>query len=136
MTIITNTILRLMKKMTSLRTLLEKVGYDDIDERTKAANEIVRQEFKTAFTDYAERMGMDIDHVKNPEYKDIDYFKFFVNFDPESPENKERLFSLKLNIFEQVDVKNSDVSERTKSAKTAIRKSSDPIEVSYILSNF
>ena len=42
--------------------------------------------------------------------------------------NKERLFSLKLNIFEQDDVKNSDVSERTKSAKTAIRKSGDPIE--------
>ena len=110
------------------KALLEKVGYDDIDERTKAANEIVRQEFKTAFTDYAERMGMNVDHIKNPEYKDIDYFKFFINFDPESPENKERLFSLKLNIFEQDDVKNSDVSERTKSAKTAIRKSSDPIE--------
>ena len=108
--------------------LLEKVGYDDIDERTKAANEIVRQEFKTAFTNYAERMGMTIDYEKNPEYKDIDYFKFFINFDPENPENKERLFSLKLNIFEQDDVKNSDVSERTKSAKTAIRKSSDPIE--------
>ena len=38
------------------------------------------------------------------------------------------MFSLKLNIFEQDDVKNSDVSETTKSAKTAIRKSSDPIE--------
>ena len=110
------------------KALLEKVGYDDIDERTKAANEIVRQEFKTAFTDYAERMGMNIDHVKNPEYKDADYFKFFVSFNPESPENKERLFSLKLNIFEQVEVKNSDVSDKTKIAKTAIRKSSDPIE--------
>ena len=64
------------------KALLEKVGYDDIDERTKAANEIVRQEFKTAFTDYAERMGMNIDHVKNPEYKDADYFKFFVSFIP------------------------------------------------------
>ena len=33
---------------------------------------------------------------KNPEYKDIDYFKFFINFDPENPENKERLFHLNL----------------------------------------
>jgi len=73
-------------------------------------------------------MGMNIDHVKNPEYKDADYFKFFVSFNPESPENKERLFSLKLNIFEQVEVKNSDVSDKTKIAKTAIRKSNDPIE--------
>ena len=55
---------------------------------------------------------------------------FFVSFNPESPENKERLlFSLKLNIFEQVEVKNSDVSTKTKSAKTAIRKSNDPIEI-------
>jgi len=110
------------------KALLEVTSYEDIDNRTKAANEVVRQEFKDAFYRYAERMGMTIDYEKNPEYKDIDYFKFFINFDPESPENKERLFSLKLNIFEQDDVKNSDVSERTKSAKTAIRKSGDPIE--------
>ncbi len=51
------------------KALLEKVGYDDIDDRTRAANEIVRQEFKTAFADYAERMGMNIDPEKNPEYK-------------------------------------------------------------------
>ena len=31
-------------------------------------------------------------------------------------------------------MKNSDVSERTKSAKTAIRKSGDPIKFSYGLS--
>ena len=58
----------------------------------------------------------------------FNYFKFFINFDSQSPENKERLFSLKLNIFEQVEVKNSDVSDKTKIAKTAIRKSNDPIE--------
>ena len=71
---------------------------------------------------------MTSDSEKNPEYKDVDYFIFFIIFDSESPENKERLFSLKLNIFEQVEVKNSDVSDKTKIAKTAIRKSNDPIE--------
>ena len=118
------------------KALLEKVGYDDIDERTKAANEIVRQEFKTAFTDYAERMGMNIDHVKNPEYKDADYFKFFVSFDPESSEDKERLFSLKLNVFEQVEVKNADTSDNSKKSKTAIRKSTDPIQILSLLQSF
>ena len=111
------------------KALLEKVGYDDIDDRTRAANEIVRQEFKTAFANYAERMGMNIDPEKNPEYKDADYFNFFVSFDSENPEHKERLFSLKLNIFEQDEVKNADTSERSKSAKTAIRKATQPYQI-------
>ena len=118
------------------QALLEKFGYDVIDERTKAANEIVRQEFKTAFADYAERMGMNIDPEKNPEYKDADYFKFFVSFDLESPEDKERLFSLKLNVFEQVEVKNADTSDNSKKSKTAIRKSTDPIQILSLLQSF
>ena len=44
-------------------------------------------------------------------------------------ENKERLFSLKLRIFEQVEVKILMYPIKlTKSAKTAIRKSNDPIQ--------
>ena len=118
------------------QALLEVTSYEDIDNRTKAANDVVRQEFKTAFTDYAERMGMNIDYEKNPEYKDADYFKFFVSFDPESSEDKERLFSLKLNVFEQVEVKNADTSDNSKKSKTAIRKSTDPIQILSLLQSF
>lgn len=118
------------------QALLEVTSYEDIELRTKAANDIVRQEFKDAFNDYAERVGMNVDTGENPEYKDADYFKFFVSFDPKSPEDKERLFSLKLNVFEQFEVKNADTSDNSKKTKTAIRKSIDPIQILSLLQSF
>ena len=110
------------------QALLGVTSYEDIELRTKAANDIVRQEFKDAFTRYAERVGMSVDTGEN--------FKFFVSFDPESPEDKERLFSLKLNVFEQVEVKNADTSDNSKKSKTAIRKSIDPIQILSLLQSF
>jgi len=112
------------------QALLEVTSYEDIEGRTKVANDIVRQEFKDAFDLYAERTNMysNIGNV-DPVERNAEVFRFFSNFDFESAEDKERLFSLKLSIFEKDEVKDSDTSERSKNAKTAIRKASSPIEI-------
>jgi hypothetical protein len=109
------------------QALLEATSYEDIEGRTKAANDIVRQEFKDAFDRYAERSG--VYAGSDPVERNAEIFRFFSNFDFESAEDKERLFSLKLSIFEKDEVKDSDTSERSKNAKTAIRKASSPIEI-------
>jgi hypothetical protein len=109
------------------QSLLEVTSYEDIEGRTKAANDIVRQEFKDAFDRYAERTG--IYTGSGPLENNTGFFRFFSNFDPENAEDKERLFALKLSIFEKDEVKNADVSETSKSAKTAIRKAKNPIEI-------
>jgi len=109
------------------QALLEVTSYEDIEGRTKAANDIVRQEFKDAFDRYAERSGLYTG--SDPVERNAEIFRFFSNFDFENAEDKERLFSLKLSIFEKDEVKDSDTSERSKNAKTAIRKASSPIEI-------
>jgi hypothetical protein len=109
------------------QALLEVTSYEDIEGRTKDANDIVRQEFKDAFDRYAERSGLYTG--SDPVERNAEIFSFFSNFDFESAEDKERLFSLKLSIFEKPEVKDSDTSERSKNAKTAIRKASSPIEI-------
>jgi hypothetical protein len=109
------------------QALLEVTSYEDIEGRTKAANDIIRQEFKDAFDRYAERTGIYTD--SGPLENNTGFFRFFSNFDPENAEDKEKLFSLKLSIFEKDEVKDSEVNEKTKSAKTAIRKAKNPIEI-------
>jgi hypothetical protein len=116
------------------QALLEKFGYDVIDERTRAANEIVRQEFKTAFADYAERMGVslapgsDIGTDNDPFQHYQQFFRFFNDYDIDDAEHKERLFGLKLYIFEQEYVKDAEISESVKQAKTTVRKALKPIQ--------
>ncbi len=109
------------------QALLEVTSYEDIEGRTKAANDIIRQEFKDAFDRYAELSGLYTG--SDPVERNAEIFRFFSNFDFENAEDKERLFSLKLSIFEKDEVKDSGTSERSKSAKTAIRKASSPIEI-------
>lgn len=130
------------------QALLKVTTYEEIEGRTKAFNETIRQEFKDAFKDYAERQGWVLnppDPSTNqpgpaPEQGSEDlskydpfnnygeFFRFFIDYDINDAEDKERLFSLKLNIFEKDEVKNSDASERSKNAKTTVRKALRPIQ--------
>ena len=128
------------------RALLDMTSYDDIEGRTKAQNDIIRQEFKAAFDDYAKRTDAYttvqlveninqvieqriVDPNSDPVERNAAIFRFLFNFDPEDAENKESLFSLKLSAFEKDEVKDSEVTDRTKSAKTGMRKSIHPLQV-------
>lgn len=115
------------------QALLEVTSYEDIEGRTKAANDIVRQEFKDAFDRYAERTNMysNIGNVGTDGDPFMDYyqfFHFFNDYDVDDAEHKERLFGLKLYIFDQEYVKDSGTSERSKEAKTTVRKALKPIQ--------
>lgn len=113
------------------QALLEVTSYEDIEGRTKAANDIVRQEFKDAFDRYAERLGIDISSVgtDGDPFRDYyQFFRFFNDYDIDDAEHKERLFGLKLYIFDQEYVKDGGTSERSKEAKTTVRKALKPIQ--------
>jgi len=116
------------------QALLEVTSYEDIEGRTKAANDIVRQEFKDAFDRYAERSGLY--SGSDPVERNAEVFRFLFSFDAEDATDKETLFLLKLSAFEKDEVKDSEVNEKTKSAKTAIRKSTNPLQVLALYQTF
>ena len=102
------------------QALMKVTSYEDIEGRTREANAIARQDFKDAFDRYGKNMGFDI-------FKSgIDFFRFFSGYNNEDASDREKLFSFKLTVFEYDEVKNSDTSERSKKAKTAIRKAERP----------
>ena len=116
------------------QALLEVTSYEDIEGRTKAANDIIRQEFKDAFDRYAERSGLY--SGSDPVERNAEVFRFLFSFDAEDATDKETLFLLKLSAFEKDEVKDSEVNEKTKSAKTAIRKSTNPLQVLALYQTF
>ena len=114
--------------------LLKEWSYESLDECTKMKNEAGRQEFKDAFQRYATERGLytygDPDGRK-PEEKQASLDLLF-EFDPENNQQKEELFKLKLKIFEQDVVKNSEA----KTKKTSLRKAETPLEVVSIYYSF
>jgi len=61
--------------------------------------------------------------------KDNIFDMFFGSYDNDNSYQKEQLFKLKLRIFEQDIVKNSNNDDNLKNAKTFIRKAKSPMEV-------
>ena len=61
--------------------------------------------------------------------KDNIFDMFFGSYDNDNSSQKEQLFKLKLRIFEQDIVKNSNKDDNLKNAKTFIRKAKSPMEV-------
>ena len=61
--------------------------------------------------------------------KDNIFDMFFGSYDNDNSNQKEQLFKLKLRIFEQDIVKNSNKDDNLKNAKTFIRKAKSPMEV-------
>jgi hypothetical protein len=61
--------------------------------------------------------------------KDNIFDMFFGSYDNDNSYQKEQLFKLKLRIFEQDIVKNSNKDDNLKNAKTFIRKAKSPMEV-------
>jgi len=98
------------------------------------------KEFKDAFANYAERLGIELDKSNIPDNQTLvgtendpvnsyrHFFRFFSEFDIDDAEDKERLFALKLYIFEMEQVRNSMNSDDQKNAKTAVRKAANPVQ--------
>ena len=116
------------------QALLKEFDYDSLDECTRKRHQIHRQEFSTAFSNYAKEHNLygygNTDSLKEQEERMEQRqfessFGLLFDYDPEDNEHKEQLFKLKLRMFEDDAVKNSKA--RTK--KTAIRTAKNPFAV-------
>ena len=122
------------------RDFVAEFSYEDIDKRTQVRHEQFREEFREAFRNYAQRedvsfgdadetQSTNIDNnIVNIEDIIINLINEFDDFDVTNAEHKEKLFKLKLKIFEQDIVKSSDSNDKFKNAKTFIRKVENPID--------
>jgi hypothetical protein len=107
-------------------SVLEEVTFEEIDLCTRNRHEAHRDLFREAFEDYAERNIMR--NTKSTDTpRELEVYNFvstLINWDPEDSTKAEDLFKVKLAIFDHELVKASD----NKDVKTAIRRSSSPLE--------
>ena len=111
------------------RDFVKEVSYEDIDKRTLVRHEEFREQFREAFRDWAQREDVDFNDANSTnKFEDV-IINFLSEFDNTNADQKEQLFKLKLKIFEQDIVKNSESADKFKNAKTFIRKSESPMDV-------
>jgi hypothetical protein len=119
---------------------LKEVSYDELDTNTKRFNENFRDEFRKAFDDYAGRnyviekvVEKEIERIvtirEKGEDKEIAVMDMSFLIDDGSEQYKEMLFKFKLQIFETDEVKNAPSDDKTKLAKSYIRKAKTPVDV-------
>ena len=109
------------------KDLLEEWSLEAVDDATKARNEQYRHEFRVAFHNYATEHGLyqhgnpDTHHLAlDGETNTVSLlFDTICNFNAENTTHKEELFKLKLKMFEQEHVEDSE----NKEAKSELRKS-------------
>jgi len=113
------------------RDFVAEFPYEEINTRSDTRNENFREEFREAFRSWAQREDVVFgDADGNPKNKFEDnIINFLSEFDNTDADQKEKLFKLKLKIFEQDVVKNSEKEDKFKNAKTFIRKSDNPTDV-------
>jgi hypothetical protein len=107
-------------------SVLEEITLEEIDQCTRDRHEAHRDLFREAFEDYAERNIMR-NTANNNAPRELEVYNFIstlINWDTEDGTKAEDLFKVKLAIFDHELVKASD----NKDVKTAIRRSSSPLE--------
>ena len=111
------------------RDFVAEFPYEEINRRSDVRNENFREEFREAFRSWAQREDVDfVDANSTNKFEDV-IIDFLSEFDNTDADKKEQLFKLKLKIFEQDVVKNSEKEDKFKNAKTFIRKSDNPTDV-------
>jgi hypothetical protein len=118
------------------RDFVKEVSYEDIDKRTRVRHEQFREQFREAFREWTVRNEeINEDDIQNTNQstnttniEDV-IINFISEFDNTEADQKEKLFKLKLKVFEQDVVKNSGSDDKFKNAKTFIRKADNPIEI-------
>ena len=113
------------------RDFIAEFPYEEINRRSDVRNENFREEFREAFRSWAQREDVVFgDADGNPKNKFEDnIINFLSEFDNTDADQKEKLVKLKVKIFEQDVVKNSEKEDKFKNAKTFIRKSDNPTDV-------
>lgn len=117
------------------RDFVKVVSYEDIDKRTQVRHEEFREQFREAFREWTvrnEEINEDDIQNTNQSTNTTNIEDVIINFISEfdnTEDQKEKLFKLKLKVFEQDVVKNSGSDDKFKNAKTFIRKADNPIEI-------
>jgi len=114
------------------KDLLEEWTLEAIDDATKARNEQYRNEFRIAFHNYATEHNLyqhgnpDNHHLAlDGETNTVSFlFDTICNFDEDNSTHKEELFKLKLKMFEQEHVEDSE----NKETKSELRKSKTVVD--------
>ena len=110
------------------RDFVAEFSYEEINRRSDVRNENFREEFREAFRSWAQREDVDFgDSNSTNKFEDV-IINFISEFDNTDADQKEQLFKLKLNIFEQDVVKDSGSDDKFKNAKTFIRKVDNPMD--------
>jgi hypothetical protein len=118
----------------SFRDFMSREQSTSLEQAALAKESYLNAETKVPIVDTVVDTVVD----KNPENieltetnipQDSIFDMFFGSYDNDNSNQKEQLFKLKLKIFEQDIVKNSNKDDNLKNAKTFIRKAKSPMEV-------
>jgi len=110
-----------------------KLEYDSwkktLEDKSAAQTEALKLDYETWKKTIEDKNPDNILLLDTNIPKDNIFDMFFGSYDNDNSNQKEQLFKLKLRIFEQDIVKNSNKDDNLKNAKTFIRKAKSPMEV-------
>ena len=108
------------------QALLKEYSYETIQETTEERARVYRKEFQNIVKEYIKENGLtsSLSDDRLVEKAQKKLFDSIINFDEQDVTHKERLFRLKLRIFESEVAENANRNQKVK-----IRKASSPLEV-------
>ncbi len=108
------------------QALLKEVSYETIQETTEERARVYRKDFRNIVKEYIKENGLtsSLSDDRLVEKAQKKLFDSIIDFDEQDVTHKERLFRLKLRIFESEVAENANRNQKVK-----IRKASSPLEV-------
>ena len=108
------------------QALLKEVSYETIQETTEERAKVYRKDFRNIVKEYIKENGLtsSLSDDRLVEKAQKKLFDSIIDFDEQDVTHKERLFRLKLRIFESEVAENANRNQKVK-----IRKASSPLEV-------
>ena len=108
------------------QALLKEVSYETIQETTEERARVYRKDFRNIVKEYIKENGLtsSLSDDRLVEKAQKKLFDSIIDFDEQDVTHKERLFRLKLRIFESEVAENANRNQKVK-----IRKASSPPEV-------
>ena len=108
------------------QALLKEYSYETIQETTEERARVYRKDFQNIVKEYIKENGLtsSLSDDRLVEKAQKKLFDSIIDFDEQDVTHKERLFRLKLRIFESEVAENANRNQKVK-----IRKASSPLEV-------